>query len=591
MRINLGLLEVRGLVKVVQTEPEFEYRFKHTLIHESAYRSLLRDERGMLHRKTGQILERIYPDADKELAPRLGHHFTRAGDHDRAHEYLMLAGNQTLRVHAYAEAVGFFERALESAERVQEGRRERIGESYARLGRALELAGKHSEALERYQDMEGQARREAWPDLELAAMIHQATLFSTPSPLMNRERGIRLSQNTLEMAQEMGEVSAEIKSRRNLALALALTPGREPEAIQHGERALELAEGHQDNLLLAFLYNDVGRNHMFCGNAGRARKLLEAAEDRWRALENVPMLVDSLASTAGLDLYMGNLDAVSQRGQEAGRLARETGNAWAQAYSSTFQDAGAFRKGEYARALEIAEKSQEVASAAGFTVIYMLALYNLAELFLELGELDLALGRAEQCRDAAERLDHNWLAQPLATMAKVWMERGDLEKAQSLLGHFPLVYKGSEDCFHIAYIQPTLAMAHLALAKGDWDEALDIARLTMEGLEKRGLRLIIPDANWIAGEALLAKDDSEAAAEVLGRGQQVAEAMGARRILWKVMVSRAAAEERLGELQKAERLRKDAAGIVRDMAQSLESTGYGDSFLARSDVRELLEAA
>ena len=72
---HLNTLESTGLVHLAQTLPELEYLFRHALIQDAAYRSLVKADRRALHRAVGEMLERAYPDRIDELAPLLARHF------------------------------------------------------------------------------------------------------------------------------------------------------------------------------------------------------------------------------------------------------------------------------------------------------------------------------------------------------------------------------------------------------------------------------------------------------------------------------------------------------------------------------------
>ena len=90
---QLNKLESSGLIRLAQTEPELEYLFRHALVQDAAYESLLLADRKRLHRIAGESLEQLYPDRLDELAPILGHHFALAGDAQRALKYFTLAGD------------------------------------------------------------------------------------------------------------------------------------------------------------------------------------------------------------------------------------------------------------------------------------------------------------------------------------------------------------------------------------------------------------------------------------------------------------------------------------------------------------------
>lgn len=108
---ELGTLEASGLVQVAALEPELEYLFRHALVQDAAYSSLLKQDRRTLHRLAAESLLVLYPDRHRELAAVVALHFERAGDPAAAAEYLVIAGDHALERFANREAFAFYERA------------------------------------------------------------------------------------------------------------------------------------------------------------------------------------------------------------------------------------------------------------------------------------------------------------------------------------------------------------------------------------------------------------------------------------------------------------------------------------------------
>lgn len=109
---ELGLLEGAGLIALAATDPELEYLFRHVLIQDAAYETLLKQERRALHAEVAEALLALYPDHGEDLVPVLAHHFERAEDRPRAMEYLALAASQAKSRFARHEAVNFAQRAI-----------------------------------------------------------------------------------------------------------------------------------------------------------------------------------------------------------------------------------------------------------------------------------------------------------------------------------------------------------------------------------------------------------------------------------------------------------------------------------------------
>ena len=92
------------------------YRFKHALIQDAAYESLLKSRRQALHRRAGEIL-RDQPESATAEPEAIAHHFTEASLHDLAIEWWGKAGDQALRRSAFQEAIAHLGKAIAMADR------------------------------------------------------------------------------------------------------------------------------------------------------------------------------------------------------------------------------------------------------------------------------------------------------------------------------------------------------------------------------------------------------------------------------------------------------------------------------------------
>ena len=104
---NSGLLFVRG------TPPQSAYTFKHALVQNAAYGTLLRGRRHELHRRIAEALEARFPETAETQPELLAHHFTEAGLAEQAVVYWLKAGQQALARSATAEAVAQLRKGLD----------------------------------------------------------------------------------------------------------------------------------------------------------------------------------------------------------------------------------------------------------------------------------------------------------------------------------------------------------------------------------------------------------------------------------------------------------------------------------------------
>jgi TOMM system kinase/cyclase fusion protein len=111
----------RGLQQLVEAEflyqqglpPQATYLFKHALIQDAAYQSLLRSTRQQYHQRIAQVLEARFPDLCESQPELLAHHYTEASVLAQAIPYWQRAGQRANERSAHVEAVSHLTRGLE----------------------------------------------------------------------------------------------------------------------------------------------------------------------------------------------------------------------------------------------------------------------------------------------------------------------------------------------------------------------------------------------------------------------------------------------------------------------------------------------
>src|SRR3954454_13260016 len=92
--------------------PQPEFRFRHALIQETAYRTLVASRRTELHRRAAGWLEERYAGREAEVLGHLAHHWLAAQDEDKAASYLRRAGDKARQENALDEAIGHYQALL-----------------------------------------------------------------------------------------------------------------------------------------------------------------------------------------------------------------------------------------------------------------------------------------------------------------------------------------------------------------------------------------------------------------------------------------------------------------------------------------------
>jgi class 3 adenylate cyclase len=108
---SLRALESHELIQESARLPELEYIFKHALVQEATYESILLQRRRELHGRVAHALEELFADRLEEFYTLLAYHYTKAEVWEKAQEYLFKAGDQAGSIAADAEALAHYELA------------------------------------------------------------------------------------------------------------------------------------------------------------------------------------------------------------------------------------------------------------------------------------------------------------------------------------------------------------------------------------------------------------------------------------------------------------------------------------------------
>jgi class 3 adenylate cyclase/tetratricopeptide (TPR) repeat protein len=146
LQMVLDRLAAADILFIEGVGPQANYRFKHALIQDAAYDSLLKSRRQALHRRAAEILR----DSSERAAAEpeaIAHHFTQAGLDDLAIEWWGKAGDQALRRSAFQEAISHLGKAIAMADKTGSTAPRATGGSAAPSRRLMQLHIAYGNAL------------------------------------------------------------------------------------------------------------------------------------------------------------------------------------------------------------------------------------------------------------------------------------------------------------------------------------------------------------------------------------------------------------------------------------------------------------
>ncbi len=594
LTVHLGLLEGAGLIQLAAIQPEVEYLFRHGLIQDAAYSTLVRGQRRYWHLATAEVLESACrTDADVlGAAPILARHFSLAGDQPRALHYLTLAGDAAFDHYANTEAASFYQQALQIANAApSDYEPQRARHLFSRHGRALELASRFAAALDNYQAMEAVAQQHGDRALELTALMARATIHSTANLAQDLPQAVGLLERASTLAHALNDPLAEANINWTLLLNNSMSGGDPAQGLRYGQRALELASARNQRELMALVQTDMWFALSSAGRWDEARAALQAGVALGQELGNLSIVTEAIGRLALTDQAIGQYDACLAETSEAMRLAERLNSTDARALTRAWAGAVHADRGDLDRAIALSEESIRFGEITGNVSVLIGTRGDLARAYALLGDIEHGLALTQQAAGDAARfpLIAAWAASAVVPLRLL---RGDLAGAQAALADLPDYRDLRRRVGFVPAMWPHVGLAEieLAAALGDAASAQRLAEELIQNLGQAGVRFRLPDARLLQGQALLALGRPDAAWAALQTARAEAEALGARRVLWPILATLAKIAGARG-LAEAGGLRQQARQMVDYIAAHAPTPALHQSFLARRDVQSVLAEA
>lgn len=366
--VEAELLYLRG------RPPRAKYLFKHALIQDAAYESLLRSRRQQIHACIAASLRTRFPKRVENEPEVLAYHYSQARLFKEAAPYWLMAGQRAVVHSANVEAIAHLTQGLDVLHQLPDEQ----GASSLKLDMQISL-GSAQIAIRGYSAVETE---EAWvrgrelldhvgEDARQFAVLHGLCLVYWNRAQLKRM--LEVSEDMLKRANRQNDNLPKLAAHR--IMAAGLNPmGQFEAARQHIEQAVALydPERHQHSA------------HQFGHDLG----------------------VGAYWHLAIPRLYMGYPEASAQAGQHASELARDLQNANTTLYNFLWAAFTSLVMRDWTGAKEIAVSMIDDAATRSMALWVVFGRHLLGSALANLNEPEAALEEIHHGRDEAEKLNH-----------------------------------------------------------------------------------------------------------------------------------------------------------------------------------------
>ena len=365
--LYLADLEEAEYIREARRQPEWEFIFRHPLLQEVAYQSLLKVRRRELHRRAGEAIEVLYPNRLDDLCELLAHQYVNGDDPERALTWLQKAGHRAKDRYAHDEAIAYFRQGIALLEEKPEGRAEELCSAYEALGEIYLLKADFEASNRCYQEMErrgagdevipSRARRkrsivlqnQSRYDEALTLLEEAEKTLSGDSTTARLERaqiyiargGVHWVRGKLGRAIQEGEAALAIVAKLpsdapgartieasgcNRLGAVHFDRGDYDRAIADYRKSIAISRGTGDKLAVARASGNLGIVYHVKGELDQARELYQACLSRLEEIGDQSGVGAALNNLGNIHYAVGEYDRAFELFQRAVGIAEEIGN-------------------------------------------------------------------------------------------------------------------------------------------------------------------------------------------------------------------------------------------------------------------------
>lgn len=404
-------LQRLDFLRETRRRPDTEYVFKHALIRDVAYSTLLTRQRRQLHRRVGEAMEALLGERLGEFHSIIAEHFLRAEAWAKAADYLLQAGDEAARLSADAEARGHYEKAMNALAQLPdtvENRRRRVDTTIkqaaaswiadppdlnlTRLAAAEALAGE----LPTVDRATGEDRLRLGRVRYWMGRIHHVA--------GNPRQAIAYYRQVLAVGQELGDeqLTAIPSAMIGMSLAVQGQWAKAGELLDQAVPALERA-GEWRDWCRAVGYigiSIVARGDYYRGVAEAQRALDRALELNDQAISGSNHILVCVTH-----LLNERMEALAAAADQAVKAAERSGDHVILHLGLGFRGWANGRLGHHAAACKDMEQSNAVGTGLGPLILADWFAVGRADIALSAGHIDEALMLAAQAVEAAEQVD------------------------------------------------------------------------------------------------------------------------------------------------------------------------------------------
>ena len=565
------------LIRTGEGNPDDSLTFRHALIQEAAYETILLRHRREFHRRAAQTIERLYADRQSEYASDIGLHYYRAGDEQGA-EWLLRAAEQAQSVYEPEVVIDYATKAIELT-----GSSDGLlaATAHQLRGRAFDMLGAFEDARADLQSVLDIARAQDDRDREWEALLEIGKLWLES----DYARAGKYLQNALALARTLGD-DRKIAHSLNRTGNWHVNIGEPGAARNDHEEALTIFERLEDDAGLAETLDLLGLARYlsadFSSSAASFRQSIQMFRERGDSRGLSSSLAMLALSGGGLDAdtalpASGAFEQWSAHAQEALDIARSIH--WRAGESFAYIVIGNINAahGEPGKALDAFSSGRSIAHQIEHKQWSVATILGFGAVAIDLFNYDRACEYLTEALERARALGSAfWTSSTIASIVDWQLAFGELDHAEQLLGD---AIDASSQLDAVGQRKLWHRQAKVALARNDAYRALEIVQRLIDTAQGGRNGQIAPMLAHVRGQALAQIGQRERALQELHTASTIAAAAHDRLTMLRLHLALATIYRDAGQQRRADLEDERIQALISEIADRLPSNDWRSNFL------------
>ena len=395
LQAALDRLTQSALVSYRETGPAASYLFKHALVRDTAYGTLLRGRRRELHARVAVAIVERFPQLAQSQPELVAHHYTEGHNNERAAAFWYQAGQHASARFAIREAVAHFTKGMELLAALPDSEARDRRELEFQLALVVPLVAMHGFGSDEVEICAKRAKdlsdRCGDPRSRFAAyrFVWNSCLLRRPLA-----QTVALARTLMDLARQDGDAARLAIAHRALGRSTHIA-GMQTDADELLATGATLADRVADAEFTAYSEHPgiicrAYRGQLRClrGFLDDAARLAETAVGRARMVYSPFILAWSLIVAAQTHLFRRDACAAERAAREAITLSREHGLPQWMAFGQQCLGRILCQQGDWRGGIELQREAMDSLHAAGSLLHTTRSQLHLAESFLTLGDVD-----------------------------------------------------------------------------------------------------------------------------------------------------------------------------------------------------------